>query len=178
MELQVLPTVVVVEHKVLAGLAEPRAGGLISMELPERRFRAETVTTKVVVVVVAGLAVVVVRTRQVPRYLGVGVVVAVRVMLHSSRMVRRPLGAALHRVGRSTLLRVRMACHQGRLWPIVVALVTRIFRTESRSRRPVHQPLRTMNTTSPHRGRLQIQRVGLLSAQRKHLRPSRGTCAR
>ena len=67
-ELQVLPTVVVVEHIVLAGLAEPRAGVfLITTEPLERSFRVETVTTKVVVVVVAGLAVVVVRTRQVAR---------------------------------------------------------------------------------------------------------------
>jgi hypothetical protein len=67
-ELQVLPMEVVVEHKVLAGLAEPRAGASrITTEPLERSFRAETVTTKVAAVAVAGLVVVVVRTQQVAR---------------------------------------------------------------------------------------------------------------
>jgi hypothetical protein len=67
-ELQVLPMEVVVEHKVLAGLAEPQAGALLfTMEPLERSFRAETVTTKVAAVAVAGLVVVVVRTQQVAR---------------------------------------------------------------------------------------------------------------
>jgi hypothetical protein len=53
----------VAAHKVLVVLEELRAGGLLSMELPERRFRAETVTMKVGVVVVAGLVVVAVQIR-------------------------------------------------------------------------------------------------------------------
>jgi hypothetical protein len=58
---------VVVEHKVLAGLAEHRHGTLLITEPLERSFRAETVTTKVAAVAVAGLVVVVVRTQQVAR---------------------------------------------------------------------------------------------------------------
>ena len=62
-ELQVRPMAAVAAHKVLVVLEELRAGGLLSMELPERRFRAETVTMKVGVVVVAGLVVVAVQIR-------------------------------------------------------------------------------------------------------------------
>jgi hypothetical protein len=60
---------VVVEHKVLVVLEELQVAvaGLLSMELPERRFRAETVTTKVAAVAVAGLVVVVVGTKEVAR---------------------------------------------------------------------------------------------------------------
>jgi hypothetical protein len=66
-ELQVLPMEVVVEHKQQVGLAELRDGVLTTTEPLERSFRAETVTTKVAAVAVAGLVVVVVRTQQVAR---------------------------------------------------------------------------------------------------------------
>ena len=175
MELQVRPMAAVAAHKVLVVLEELRAGGLLSLELPERSFRAETATMKVVVVVVAGLAVVVVRTRQVPRYLGVGVVVAVRVMLHSSRMVRRPLGAALHRVGRSTRWQRRAVCRRDQR-SAVVAEATKTSPTASRNLRQAHRQSPTTSITSQPRDLRRIPRVGRPLAQHKPDHRSRGTC--
>jgi hypothetical protein len=95
---------------------------LHTAELRESSFLVVTALTKVVAVVAAGLAVVAVVTQVIttPHFKAAGVVVAVQVMLHSSRMVRLPLGVALHRVGRSTHLRVLAECLQDRRWEVAV----------------------------------------------------------
>ena len=111
-------TVVAEAHSQPAVMAGQADGVLFlhTAELRESSFLVVTALTKVVAVVAAGLAVVAVVTQVIttPHFKAAGVVVAVRVMLHSSRMVRRPLGVVLHRVGRSTHLLLQEECRQGR----------------------------------------------------------------
>lgn len=121
---QALRTVVAAARSQLAVMVGQAVGVLFlhTAELREFSFSVVTALTKVVAVVAAGLVVVAVVTQVIttPHFKAAGVVVAVQVMLHSSRMVRLPLGVALHRVGRSTHLRVLAECLQDRRWEVAV----------------------------------------------------------
>jgi len=150
---------------------------LHSAEPREPSFSVVTAVTKVVAAVAAGLVVVAVVTQVMPtpHFKVVGVVVAVRVMLHSSRMVRLSLGVALHRVGRSTRWQRRTACRRDQR-SAVVAEATKTSPTASRNLRQAHRQSPTTSITSQPRDLRRIPRVGRPLAQHKPDHRSRGTC--
>jgi len=124
-ELQVRPMAAVAAHKVLVVLEELRAGGLLSLELPERSFRAETATMKVVVVVVAGLAVVAVEIRAVITnlYGAVGVAVVGRVMLRCLPMAQQIQVAELRPVEASTHSLLQVVFRRDHHWEAVAQAI-------------------------------------------------------
>lgn len=154
-------------------------GGLFlhTAEPREPSFSVVTAVTRVVAAVAAGLVVVAVVTQVMPtpHFKVVGVVVVVRVMLRSSRMVRPSLGVALHRAGPSTRWQRLVACRHGQR-SVVVAEATKTSPTASRNLRQAHRQSPTTSITSQLRDLRRIPRVGRPLAQHKPDHRSRGTC--